>query len=178
MYLHLGKGTVVPKRNIIGIFDLDITSQSHLTRKFLSRADRAGEVPGIASVLTVNPYEKHETAGIPFETVPAYNHLPKLFHPKKNRWVGYVIVLEGIRVWIAGDTDATPEAAAVGCDIALGPVGECVSLIRYSRAVPGDTDTGLVRDTSILLKGELSRPARLRYLLRRFFIPLRKRDSL
>ena len=44
MYLHLGKGTVVPKRNIIGIFDLDITSQSHLTRKFLSRADRAGEV--------------------------------------------------------------------------------------------------------------------------------------
>ena len=62
--------------------------------------------------------------------------------------------------------------------IALGPVGECVSLIRYSRAVPGDTDTGLVRDTSILLKGELSRPARLRYLLRRFFIPLRKRDSL
>ena len=44
MYLHLGKGTVVPKRNIIGIFDLDITSQSLLTRKFLSRADRAGEV--------------------------------------------------------------------------------------------------------------------------------------
>ena len=29
---------------ILGIFDLDITSQSHLTRKFLSMADKAGQV--------------------------------------------------------------------------------------------------------------------------------------
>ena len=62
--------------------------------------------------------------------------------------------------------------------VALGPVGECISLIRYSRAEAGETDIGLVRDTSILLKGELSRPARLRYLLRRVFIPLSRRDSL
>ena len=62
--------------------------------------------------------------------------------------------------------------------VALGPVGECVSLIRYSRAEVNETDIGLVRDTSILLKGELSRPARLRYLFRRIFIPLKKRDSL
>ena len=44
MYLHLGKGTVVPKNNIIGIFDLDITSQSHLTRKYLQMAEKAGQV--------------------------------------------------------------------------------------------------------------------------------------
>ncbi len=44
MYLHLGKGTVIPKTSIIGIFDLDITSQSHLTRKYLNMAERAGEV--------------------------------------------------------------------------------------------------------------------------------------
>lgn len=62
--------------------------------------------------------------------------------------------------------------------VALGPVGECVSLIRYSRAEVSETDTGLIRDTSILIKGELSRPARLRYLLRRFFIPAARRDSL
>ena len=62
--------------------------------------------------------------------------------------------------------------------VALGPVGECVSLIRYSRAKPTETDTGLIRDTSILLKGELSRPARLRYLFRRIFIPLKRRPSL
>ena len=62
--------------------------------------------------------------------------------------------------------------------VALGPVGECISLIRYSRAEAGETDIGLVRDTSILLKGELSRPARLRYLLRRVFVPLKHRESL
>ena len=43
-YLHLGKGTLVRDDDILGIFDLDITSQSHLTRKFLSMADKAGRV--------------------------------------------------------------------------------------------------------------------------------------
>ena len=43
-YLHLGKGTLVREDEILGIFDLDITSQSHLTRKFLSMADKAGQV--------------------------------------------------------------------------------------------------------------------------------------
>ena len=48
MYLHLGKGMVIPKTSIIGIFDLDITSQSHLTRKYLNMAERAGEVVNAA----------------------------------------------------------------------------------------------------------------------------------
>lgn len=61
--------------------------------------------------------------------------------------------------------------------VALGPVGECISLIRYSRAEATETDTGLVRDTSILLKGELSRPARVRYLIRRVFVPLSRRSD-
>ena len=43
-YLHLGKGTLVREDEIVGIFDLDITSQSHLTRKFLSMAEKAGQV--------------------------------------------------------------------------------------------------------------------------------------
>ena len=44
MYLHLGKGTVVRKEDIVAIFDLDQTSQSHITRKFLASAEKAGEV--------------------------------------------------------------------------------------------------------------------------------------
>ncbi len=43
-YLHLGKGTLVPTGTIIGVFDLDITSQSHLTRQYLRRAEEAGQV--------------------------------------------------------------------------------------------------------------------------------------
>ena len=44
MYLHLGKGKIVSTEDIVGIFDLDITSQSHLTRKNLTMAEKAGEV--------------------------------------------------------------------------------------------------------------------------------------
>ena len=47
-YLHLGKGTLVREDEVLGIFDLDITSQSHLTRKFLSMADKAGQVVNAA----------------------------------------------------------------------------------------------------------------------------------
>ena len=60
----------------------------------------------------------------------------------------------------------------------LGPVGECISLIRYSRTQAEESDAALLRDTSSVIKHELSRPARLRYLLRRTFIPLSRRDSL
>lgn len=44
MYLHLGKGSVISTDEIIGIFDLDITSQSHLTRSFLAAAEKAEQV--------------------------------------------------------------------------------------------------------------------------------------
>ena len=44
MYLNIGRGTIIKKSEIIGIFDLDITSQSHLTRSFLSVSDKAGRV--------------------------------------------------------------------------------------------------------------------------------------
>ena len=59
--------------------------------------------------------------------------------------------------------------------VALGPVGECLSLIRYSRAQAQGTDTTLLQDTAVLLRSELSRPARLRYFFRRIFLPLSQR---
>ena len=50
-FIHLGKGTLVRDDEILGIFDLDITSQSHLTRKFLSLADKSGKVINAAEDL-------------------------------------------------------------------------------------------------------------------------------
>ena len=47
-YLHLGKGAVARTDEIVGVFDLDITSQSHLTRKYLSACEKAGEVENAA----------------------------------------------------------------------------------------------------------------------------------
>lgn len=47
-YLYLGKQVVVPEENIIGIFDLENTSQSYLTREFLTRTEKNGQVFTVA----------------------------------------------------------------------------------------------------------------------------------
>ena len=44
MYLHIGGGTVIREEDIVGVFDLDNTSTSHLTRQYLSAAEKGGQV--------------------------------------------------------------------------------------------------------------------------------------
>ena len=70
----------------------------------------------------LQPEEKASVEGIAVEAVRAYNPNKK-FHPKENDWLGFVITLDGIRFYVAGDTDDTPEARAVSCDVAFLPVG-------------------------------------------------------
>ena len=74
------------------------------------------------AIITVEPNEKYMVQGIKFETIPAYN-TNKTFHPKENGWVGYIITLDDIRYYIAGDTDITEENRKVKCDVAFVPVG-------------------------------------------------------
>jgi len=51
MYLHLGQSVVVPEADVIGIFDLDNTTGSHITRKFLGDAEKAGCVVNVSDEL-------------------------------------------------------------------------------------------------------------------------------
>lgn len=51
MYLHLGQSVVVPFRDVIGIFDMDNTTSSHITRKFLERAEREKRVVDVSGDL-------------------------------------------------------------------------------------------------------------------------------
>ncbi len=44
MYLHLGSSVVIHQDDILGVFDLDNTTASRITRDFLSRAEREGRV--------------------------------------------------------------------------------------------------------------------------------------
>ena len=74
------------------------------------------------AIITVEPNKKYMVQGINFETIPAYN-INKTFHPKENGWVGYIITLDGIRYYIAGDTDITEENRKVKCDVAFVTVG-------------------------------------------------------
>ena len=108
--------------------------------KVLQEAD---ETRGI---IPVKPDSPSDINGFSVETVPAYNRL-KPFHPKTAGWVGYIFCLDGKRIYVAGDTDATPDARKVRCDVALVPVGgtytmnasqaaELVNTIRPAAAIP------------------------------------------
>lgn len=54
--------------------------------------------------------------------VPAYN-LNKSFHPKANNWLGFIIKFPDASIYVAGDTDFTPEMKEVKADIVILPVG-------------------------------------------------------
>ena len=57
------------------------------------------------------------------------------------------------------------------------PAAECLSVIRYSRRRPMESDTGLMRDTALLLHDEMTKKARIRYFLRRFFTSGKRRRA-
>lgn len=98
------------------------------------------------AIITVEPNEKYMVQGIKFETIPAYN-TNKTFHPKENGWVGYIITLDDIRYYIAGDTDITEENRRVKYDVAFVPVGgtytmdfkeaaQLINIIKPKFAIP------------------------------------------
>jgi L-ascorbate metabolism protein UlaG (beta-lactamase superfamily) len=75
------------------------------------------------SVITVAPGKVYTVGKLKVTTVPAYN-LDKKFHPKENKWVGYIITLSnGQKIYHAGDTDFIPEMREIITDIALLPCG-------------------------------------------------------
>ena len=51
MYLNIGGDFSVRSESVVGVFDLDNTSASHLTRRFLERAEQAGQVVNVAEDL-------------------------------------------------------------------------------------------------------------------------------
>lgn len=84
----------------------------------------AKELPGAR---VMRPGDKLSVAGVEIEAVHAYNvnkfRAPGVpFHPQKEQHVGYIVTVEGVRVYFAGDTDHIPEMADFDCDIALLPV--------------------------------------------------------
>lgn len=103
-------------------------------------------VPEEGRLITVTPGTVREFDGMMIGTVPAYN-TSRSYHPKRSGWVGYLLNIDGTRIYAAGDTDITKEAKAVSCDIALVPVGgtytmdalkaaDLINTIRPETAVP------------------------------------------
>ena len=70
--------------------------------------------------------DKKTWEGIQIEAVPAYNTTEgrDKFHPK-HRDNGYVLDFDGLRVYVAGDTEDIPELAALkAIDVAFLPVNQ------------------------------------------------------
>jgi len=90
-------------------------------------ASVTGQVRSLKTV-TVGPGDSASVAGVEVLAVPAYN-LDKFrapgepYHPRESGGVGYVVALDGVRYYHAGDTDVVPEMADVRCEVALLPVG-------------------------------------------------------
>jgi len=83
-------------------------------------SDGASKLKG--NIKTVRPGDSLAVKGIDIEVVPAYN-IKKDYHPKGNRWVGFVINIKGTRIYHSGDTDFIPEMKKIKADIALLPIG-------------------------------------------------------
>ncbi len=90
----------------------------------------------------LKPGQNATLAGFPVEAVPAYNIRKTQFHPKAAGNDGYVITINGVRVYHAGDTERIPEMKAVHADIALLPLGQTYTFDSVGEAADAAVDTG------------------------------------
>ena len=85
----------------------------------VTEKDSAKKLSGTVKI--VKPGDSLAVDDVKIEALPAYN-TNKDFHPKANGWLGFVLEMDGVRVYHAGDTDFIPEMKALNVDIALLPV--------------------------------------------------------
>ncbi|MFC1828132.1 MBL fold metallo-hydrolase [Thermodesulfobacteriota bacterium] len=86
------------------------------------------------------PGMKTDVGGIQIEAVPAYNIRKTQYHPKQNKWVGYILTIEGVRIYHAGDTERIPEMKTFTCDIALLPLGQKYTMNKVDDAAEAALD--------------------------------------
>lgn len=101
----------------------------------------------------IEPGRELDIGSVRISAVPAYN-IDKSFHPKSESWVGYVIRVDDLVIYHAGDTDVIPEMQKLtgykkqGTEfVALLPVGgrytmnpeeamESIKMIKPNIAIP------------------------------------------
>jgi len=72
--------------------------------------------------LAVEPENTFSAGNLDITTIPAYN-IRSNVHPRGERWTGFIIDFDGMRVYHSGDTDLIPEMGGLDIiDYALLPV--------------------------------------------------------
>ncbi len=106
----------------------------------------------VKTTLFLDPGKMLTVGNVRIEAVPAYNlnkfrEPGKAFHPKEEKRLGFIITMDGTRVYFAGDTDFIPEMKNIQCDVALLPISgtyvmtveeavQAVAAIKPKIAVP------------------------------------------
>ena len=104
----------------------DILKIKKETTKIIGPKDSKEEILTLgfteSNIYIVEPDEEFSLHGILIKTVPAYNKT-KTFHPKENKWLGYVVKIEDTIYYVMGDTDALEENKNITCDVLCIPIG-------------------------------------------------------
>jgi len=114
-------------------------------------------------------FELENKKKLKFWVVPAYN-TNKSFHTREEDWVGYIISIDDVLIYHAGDTDLIPEMktfSTANIDVALLPIGgtytmnageaaRAASIIKPKLAIPMHWGTlkgiGERKDAELFLK--------------------------
>ena len=67
------------------------------------------------------PGDSCEIDGVGVKAVASYN-TNKEFHLKYTKKLGFIVTMDGVSLYHAGDTDRIPEMGEVKCDMALLPI--------------------------------------------------------
>ncbi|RLG03285.1 MAG: MBL fold metallo-hydrolase [Thaumarchaeota archaeon] len=88
-----------------------------------------GKLKGLGAgiIKLIKPGDKVTVRDVEVEAIPAYNltkfRAPGIpYHPREAGGVGYILNLDGVRIYHAGDTDFIPEMRELKVDVALIPV--------------------------------------------------------
>lgn len=124
--------TQMPKANVILIthehgdhFDQNAIAQLENDKTVIILNGTSQKQLGRGDVIA-NFQSRHLRGDIFLESVPAYNSTPdrQRFHPQGNG-NGYVLTIDGLRIYIAGDTEDIPELANLtDIDVAFLPVNQ------------------------------------------------------
>jgi L-ascorbate metabolism protein UlaG (beta-lactamase superfamily) len=122
----------------------DIKKIQHNKTIIITEKDSSKKISG--DIRIIKPGDVINIDKIKIEGARAYN-VNKNFHPKANGWLGFIIEVDGVKIYHAGDTDLIPEMKDIRTDIALLPVSgtyvmtadeaiEAAKLINPKIAIP------------------------------------------
>lgn len=72
-------------------------------------------------VRVFNPGDTENIGGVKITALPSYN-TDKAFHPKSSNFLGFIVEIDGVKIYHTGDADFIPEMKDLDVDIAFIPV--------------------------------------------------------